>query len=142
MKNLQVLQLDKYVFYGDSAYFADECIRSKHRGDNRTERQMLEDDSMSKCRQSTEWDYGQVGQLVWKTVIYKKGLQLRKQPVCSVVTLAFLLTNAYNCMNANITAEYYSCIPPTLEEWTAQGPRETIILSNFEWEHNSIALLQ
>ena len=109
MKALQESHVDKYVFNGDSAFFADECIRSRHRGDNRSERDILEVDSMSKCRQSIEWDYGQIGQL-WKTIIYKKGLQLRKQPVCSVVTLAFLLSNAYNCMNANITRLWINCI--------------------------------
>ena len=89
----------KYVTYGDSAYWPEEYLRSRHREDTLTDRQILENNCMSKCRQSIEWDYGQVGNL-WKTVTFRKGLKLREQPVRDKITTCFLLTNAYNAMNA------------------------------------------
>jgi len=130
--DLQRLQRTKYVLYGDSAYWPDDFIRSRHRDENLSERQVLENDSMSKCRQSIEWEYGEVGNL-WKKITYKKGLKLREQPVGDLIITCFLLTNAYNTLNGNITAEYFQCSPPTLEEWTASGPRSAEFIPVPEW---------
>ena len=40
----------KYFDYGDSVYWPEVFLQSKHRGDNLTEEEKLEDDLMSKCR--------------------------------------------------------------------------------------------
>jgi len=121
----------KYCDYGDSAYWPDQFLRSKHRGELLTEREKLEIDRMSKCRQSIEWDYGHIGEL-WKKVTYKKGLKLRKQPICWIVSVCFILTNAHVCLNGCQTAEYFNCVPPTLEEWTSAGPRRATVVEYFE----------
>jgi len=63
LEDLQLTQRTKYVLYGDSAYWPDDFIRSRHRDENLSEREVLENDSMSKCRQSIEWEYGEVGNL-------------------------------------------------------------------------------
>ena len=123
----------KYCDYGDSAYWPDDFLQSKHRGDNLTEEEKLENDLMSKCRQSIEWDYGHSGEL-WKRVSYMKGLKLRKQPICNIVSLCFLLTNAHVCMNASQTSEYFNCKPPDIEVWTSAGPRAANIVDYFEMD--------
>ena len=116
--------------------FPEDYLKSRHRcgtGESLSARQQLENDSMSKCRQSIEWDYGQIGNL-WKVCTFKDKLKLRKQPVCELVSTCFLLTNAFNCMNGNQTALYFMCNPPTLEEWTIAGPREAVIVEYFGWD--------
>jgi len=135
LESVQVNSDFKCVLYGDSAYFPEEYLKSRHRcgtGDNLSAREKLENDSMSKCRQSIEWDYGQVGNL-WKVCTFKERLKLRKQPVCDLVSTCFLLTNAFNCLNGNQTALYFMCNPPTLEDWTIAGPREANIVEYFGW---------
>jgi hypothetical protein len=117
-----------YKVFGDSAYYADLCLRSYHRGDDNvlTDREKLENASMKKMRQSIEWDYGLVGNL-WRKTDFKFGLRLREQPVNEVVTFAMLMTNFWVTLNGSITSEYFNCIPPTLEEFTLSGPKEANI---------------
>ena len=131
LETTQVNKPRKYVTYGDSAYWPEEFLRSRHRENKLTERQVLENNCMSKCRQSIEWDYGEVGNL-WKAITFRKGLRLREQPVGDMITTCFLLTNAYNTMNGNITAAYFNCEPPSLEEWTAYGPRASSIVVSID----------
>ena len=50
---------------------------------------------MSSCRESIEWNYGEVGRF-WPLVDYKEVLQMRKMPVGAMVLTAMILGNAPN----------------------------------------------
>ena len=50
-------------------------------------------------------------------------LQVRKQPIAKIVFVCMLLRNAYVTMNGGQVGEYLNMMPPTLEEWLAQGPQ-------------------
>ena len=117
-----------YVMYGDSAYYSGEYIRGRHRevgGIPLTDREKLENKMMSKCRQAIEWDYGLMGNM-WKHVVFKKSLQLRKQKVSKMTLFCMLLTNSYVCLNGSQTSHYFECSPPSLEDWTKSGPKPDI----------------
>ena len=66
-----------------------------------------------------EWNYGDIGRY-FPLLDFHHRLKLRKQPVGSI---GMKLRNAYWCtMNANNTTSYFNFIPPTLADWTYQGP--------------------
>ena len=44
-------------------------------------------------------------------------------PIANMCICAFILRNALSAMVANNTSEYFECMPPTFEEWVAEGPR-------------------
>jgi hypothetical protein len=83
---------------------------------------VLENRTMSSCREVIEWDYGDVGRF-WALVDYKKVLKLRKMPVAKMYFVAMLLRNAHVTMNGGNTSHYFDLLPPTLEDWTSHGSR-------------------
>ena len=130
IKEIQAHDVIKYVIYGDSAYWCDDFIKSRHR-DNLTERLVLENDTMSKCRQAVEWDYGLIGSL-WKKILFKRTLKLREQSVAKITLFAMLMTNAYVCMNVSQTSMYFNCMPPRIDDWTKNGPRKATVVNVLE----------
>ena len=75
---LQLGQEFQWVIYGDSAYVhvPDSHILARHRNDNINDRQILENQILSACRECIEWDYGDVG-VMWSMVDYKKMLKMQ-----------------------------------------------------------------
>jgi len=86
-------------------------------------REALENRAMSSCRETIEWDYGDVGRY-FKHLDYKHVLKIRKMPIAKMCLCAFILRNALVCMNGSNTTEYFNCEPPSFEDWVCQGPRE------------------
>ena len=127
---LNVYGLQGYRIYGDSAYVVinDGPLLARHQGDALSPREVLENRTMSSCRETIEWDYGDIGRY-FKLLDYKHVLQIRKMPVAKMCISAFILRNALVTMNGCNTSEYYTCIPPSFEEWVGEGPREF----NPEW---------
>ena len=76
---------------------------------------------LSCCREQIEWDYGDIGRY-FPLVDYKQVLKIRAMPVGAMYLSAMILRNALNTLNPNITATYFACHPPTLENWLSQGP--------------------
>ena len=115
----------RYAIYGDSAYliYGLNNIRARHDNLHNTPREVLENKSMSSCRECIEWDYGDVGKM-WAFVDYKKILKLRRMAVGPMYLVALILRNAHNTMNGCNTCEFFAMAPPSFEEWTSQGPRE------------------
>jgi len=112
-----------YRIYGDSAYtvISDECIA--YHVDNSTDRtQGPKNKAMNSCRESIEWNYGDVKGL-FKMVDYPKALRLRQMPVGNMCLLAILLRNFHVCFYGCNTSTYFKCQPPTFEEYVANGPR-------------------
>jgi hypothetical protein len=113
------------VIYGDSAYIVavDEFLKARHSGVGLTAREILENKTLSSCREVIEWDYGDVG-VMWSYVDYKKALKMRTTNVANTYLTAMLLRNAHVTMNGCTTSSYFSIIPPTFEDWISQGPKD------------------
>jgi hypothetical protein len=120
---LQVGRLVQYKIYGDSGYATSfhSHLRARHSYNDNTDREILENRVMSSCRESIEWNYGEVGRF-WPLVDYKEVLQMRKMPVGAMVLTAMILRNALNTITPFQTSTYFHLNPPTLEQWLAQGP--------------------
>jgi hypothetical protein len=95
LQNLQEDNVLKFIIYGDSAYIVLNFgfIASRHQ-EPQNDREILENRSMSSCREVIEWDYGDVGTL-WAYLDYKKVLKMRKMPVAATYFVAMLLRNAH-----------------------------------------------
>ena len=120
---LQLYQLQFFRIYGDSAYIVIDQGPVSARHQNPSPRQVLENKCMSSCRETIEWDYGDIGRY-WKLLDYKHVLTLRKMPIARMCICAFILRNALVTMNGCNSSVYFSCTPPTFEEWTEQGLRQ------------------
>lgn len=57
---MQLGEERQWVIYGDSAYVhvPDSHILARHNNEFNTERQTLENQTLSACRECIEWDYG------------------------------------------------------------------------------------
>jgi hypothetical protein len=77
---------------------------------------------MPSCRQSIEWNYGDL-KYKWSFINQNKNLQLSNQLVISTVICVMLFINAHVTLNGNITSDYFNYLPPTLANWTKDGPR-------------------
>jgi hypothetical protein len=120
----QIRQDVQYFIYGDSAYATLDTshIRARHNHEELTVREKLENRALSSVREIIEWDYGEVGNF-FRLVSYKKVLQMMNMPVKQMYLTALILRNAFNTMQPNNTSQYFNLLPPSLEEWLAQGPR-------------------
>ena len=73
---------------------------------------------MTKARISNEWDYMSTSNL-WKYCKFKESnkLRLNNKVVGKQYMVATLLRNAHHCLYDGITAAYYECEAPTLENY-------------------------
>jgi hypothetical protein len=85
---------------------------------------------MSSLRETIEWDYGDVARY-FPFVKVKQVLKMKRISVVDIYLRAMIMRNALNAIKPNNTAIYYSNRPPTLAQWTAQGPNvaPTLFLS-------------
>lgn len=115
----------QFIIYGDSAYCVTflSHISARYDNDPNTDRQNLENRSLSSCREVIEWDYGDIGKY-WAFVDFKKNLKLRKMMIGRIYFVAMLLRNAYVTMNGCNTATFYDLLPPDFEDWVKQGMRQ------------------
>ena len=113
----------QYKIYGDSAYIVLDTahIRARHSFHENTQREILENKVLASCRETIEWNYGDIGE-EWPLLNYKKLLILRRMPVSDMFLVAMILRNAMNTIIANNTSKYFSLNPPTVETWLSQGP--------------------
>jgi hypothetical protein len=112
----------QYKIYGDSAYFPDTHLRVRHDYDNLTDREKLENKTLSSCREIIEWDYGNLGKM-WGYLDFKKGLQMRKQHISRFYLVGMILRNAHVTMNGCQTSLFFDCEPPSFQNWTSNGRR-------------------
>jgi len=123
---LALLQADDPFFfriYGDSAYSVTEIIGV---GEGR---------GMSSVRETVEWSYKDV-KVLWKYCDYRHVLHLRNQPVAKIFFVCMLLRNAYVTLHGSQISEYMFMLPPTFEEWVAQGPSARPIPNNSIFSNN------
>jgi hypothetical protein len=124
---LQANRPRQFAVYGDGIYVVavDTHVKAKHHGDINDALE-LENECMSSCRESIEWNYGDVGKL-WALVDYKKVLKMRKMPVAKMYKVAMILKDAFTCLNGSTCSEFFQMLPPTLEEWTAGGMNHHVV---------------
>lgn len=77
---------------------------------------------MASVRETIEWSYKDIKTL-WIYCDYRHALKLRNQPIAKILFVCLLLRNAYVTLNGSQVGDYLDMLPPTLEEWTAQGPQ-------------------
>jgi hypothetical protein len=116
----------KYIIFGDSAFMVSDMMATSESYPGR---------GMSSVREIIEWSYKDVKQL-WKYCDYKHVLQLRKQPVGKIFFVCLLLRNAYVTLHGSQAGDYFTMLPPTLEEWTSQGVQAHPIPQNYIFSEN------
>ena len=114
-----------YRMYGDGIFPWMSCLRSKFRailGGVLTPFETLFNTLRNKVRISVEWSYRDV-------ICFFGGLEepskmrMMQSDIQAFTTTVWLLMDAYNTMNMVQRAQFFELQPPTLREWTSQGPR-------------------
>ena len=119
-----------FMMFGDSAYNPSNVM---HTSDS------LPGRGFSSVREIIEWSYKEAKQL-WKYCDYRHILKLRGQPVAKIFFVCLLLRNVYVTIHGSQISTYMSMMPPTLEEWTEQGPQARPLPDNNIWSPNFIGL--
>ena len=110
-----------YLLFGDSAFIPTDVMATNETYPGR---------GMSSVREPIEWSYKDVKSL-WKYCDYKHALKIYKQPVAKIFFVCMLLRNALVALHGCQTSGYFDMLPPTLEEWTEQGPHARPLPPNF-----------
>ncbi len=120
LATLQENEPIQYAPFGDSAY---EDIDGMKSGGGR---------GMASVRESIEWSYKDL-KTMWKYMDYKHVLKLRGQSVGKIVFICMLLRNAHLTIYGSQINEHFVMLPPSLKEWTSQGPRARPLPDNCIW---------
>ncbi len=125
LRQLQVNQRQKFSIYGDSAYilYDVDYVKARHNFQNNTPRQILENRVLSSCRQTIEWDYGNLATM-WSYLDFKKVLRMRRMKIANAYISGLILRNANNTFYGCNTSLFFKCLPPSFEAWI----RDYIIL--------------
>jgi hypothetical protein len=105
-----------YLIYGDSIFLQLEHIRSCHKGDNLTERQLLENRVLKKVRICIEWRYGHLASR-FPFIDYNRNKKLLENSCELLYFAASLLRNCHCALYGNQTSSYFKYQPPTLESF-------------------------
>jgi hypothetical protein len=120
MAAVQPDPLEQFVGYGDGIFTPLSHLIGKHRGPNITPENRYENKIWTKIRISNEWAYGITADL-YKIVKYHLGLKIcRSEYVSRLYFVATLLRNAHLCLYDGLTARYFQCSAPELEDYFAQ----------------------
>jgi hypothetical protein len=115
-----------FMMFGDSAYNPSNVMHTS---------ESLPGRGFSSVREIIEWSYKETKQL-WKYCDYEHVLKLRNQPVSKIFFVCLLLRNVYVTIHGSQVSTYMSMMPPTLEEWTEQGPQARPLPDNNIWSPN------
>lgn len=129
-ERLMQLQADsplQFKVYGDSAY---AVLHDSHIAycfpSPLTPPQAVSNEHFKSVRETIEWSYAET-MSHWKMLDFAHGLRIRQMDVANMWLISHLLNNVYICLNGSNTTEYFSCMPPSFEEYVAQGPRDAHI---------------
>jgi hypothetical protein len=104
----------QYRIFGDSAYAVLSSphiyTRIQHEG---YQDEALEN-TMSACRQSIEWNYGDLFRF-WAFIDFNHSLNIRKSQISMYCSATIILRNSHVTMNGNRTSQFFSCTPPNFE---------------------------
>ena len=102
--------------HGDPAYPHRLHLQSPFRETVLTDNMKLFNASMSACRISVEWLFGDVIDY-FKFLDYKKNFKIGMSSVGKIYVVCAILRNALTCLYGNQTSEHFQLEPPTLEEY-------------------------
>jgi len=106
----------QYCSYGDGIFPIDTHTVGKHCVNPNVE-QRYENRMMSKIRIANEWAYGVTANL-YPFVKYRAAQRLlHNKCVTKFYIVATLLRNAHMCLYEGLSASYFDCATPTLEEY-------------------------
>eukprot|EP00743_Colponemidia_sp_Colp-15_P006722 GILK01007247.1.p1 GENE.GILK01007247.1~~GILK01007247.1.p1 ORF type:complete len:349 (-),score=3.81 GILK01007247.1:38-1084(-) len=116
MKIFEEGHLNGFYLYGDPAYPLCDNLLKPFRGSAITEEQSVFNARMSAVRETVEWCFSKV-LAIFAFCEYRKDLKPLLQPVALYYDVSVLLTNCHTCIYSSETAQYFSFLPPTLEEY-------------------------
>ena len=102
--------------HGDPAYLHRLHLQSPFREAVLTDNMKLFNASMSACRISVEWLFGDVIDY-FKFLDYRKNFKVGMSSVGKIYVVCAILRNALTCLYGNQTSEHFQLEPPTLEEY-------------------------
>eukprot|EP00171_Calliarthron_tuberculosum_P022181 IDg22181t1 len=112
-----VYEGEQHYIYGDSAYVLRPWLQTAYPRSTATEEQRNLNRSMNGARTAVEWSYGEVKRY-FTTQDFSRKLQVKKLPVALLYACSVLLVNFKTCLGHHTSASsYFSCPPPTLEEY-------------------------
>jgi hypothetical protein len=87
---LQTGSPHQFMIYGDSIYPHRSHIRHRFQNDPNTAMENAINKAMSSCRESIEWNYGDLKKF-WAALDFKNRLRLRQMPIAKLFVCALLL---------------------------------------------------
>lgn len=119
LSQLQLHTQRQFTIYGDAAYPVVSHVMRGHKGRNLTAAQRIENQAMSKVREGVEWAFQKIA-TVWAFTDFKKNLKIFQNPVGKIYIVAAFMKNCHTCLYGSLTSEYFSCLPPSLEEYLSE----------------------
>ena len=101
--------------YGDPAYPHRVHLQVGYRNPVLPEEKLF-NESMSSCRVSVEWVFGDVVER-FKFTNFGRMQKIGLSAVAKQFFISALLSNARTCLYGSTTSTYFNCDPPTLEEY-------------------------
>lgn len=105
-----------FTLYGDPAYPVQQYILAPYRGAVITPLQAQFNTSMSKVRESVEWEFGKVVQY-FAFLDFRKNLKILLQPIAKYYIIGALFSNCHTCLYGSTTTSYFGVEPPELETY-------------------------
>ena len=110
--------IELFSAYTDRGYKDNTCIRAAHRGLLTTPHQIMCNMILSPVRVAVEWGFARI-RAMSKLMDSKANMHLQGSSVDLHVKSAVILANARTTLRGSQGCKYFSCIPPTLEEYFA-----------------------
>ncbi|KIJ53223.1 hypothetical protein M422DRAFT_103130, partial [Sphaerobolus stellatus SS14] len=102
--------------YGDPAYRDGAHILSPYRGPVITEDQQAFNTQMSRIREPIEWLFKEVAQN-FTFIDFSRSQKILLTPCALYYLVALLMCNAHTILHYPQIPQYFTCPPPTLEEY-------------------------
>ena len=90
--------------------------------DDRTSRESLHNQKMSKVRVAVEWEFGRTVNL-FAFLDYHKNQKVWLSPVGAYYFVGVLFKNIKICLGGGQACKYFSVDPPTIHEYLEHGNR-------------------
>ena len=135
LQQLEDVNGDVYVVYGDPAYGLNRNILAPFRGAALTEDEKRFNKAMSKVRVSVEWGFGKICQY-FAFLDFKKNLKVLLQPVAKYYAVGALMTNCHTCLYGSLTSTFFEVNPPSLETYLMNEWNSLLILFVTAFEKN------
>ena len=106
-----------FALYGDAGYANQKFVKVGYKNHKKlSPDQHRFNSDMSTLRISVEYGFGKLISL-FAYLDFQKNQKLFLQPLKQQYFVAAILTNIHTCMHGSQVSKYFSCDPPTLEEY-------------------------